>query len=518
MSWMKPVRLLVVLTLLTSLGCSSSSSDRSSVPAPGDSLPALHAVPDEIDVGRIVDAAGREVLLRGVNVNAHVDYWQYDPDLFTTYPFTEDDADMIAAMGWNMVRLLLSWSRIEPSPGEYDEAYLDEIAESVAMLRQRGIYTLIDLHQDAWGPSLVAPPDESCPSGTRPAGGWDGAPQWATFDGGQRRCEAGERELVPAVQAAWKAFFENMQGPGGVGIRTRYAQMFRHVVARFANDDSVAGYDVMNEPNVFAPEQEPLLSEFYNETLAAMRDAELEVGAPKRLFFFEPSIAWHAVGLPAPPFEQDDQVVYAPHIYQGGINAGTLEDGFARAADDSVRLYEGAPVVTGEWGSSPTRAADPEDDYFERHLAEQERYRFGATIWTWREACGDAHKYNDVRDGRIPYVWGFFEVNCETNTVEGPRTEYRDVLQKMAVRFAPGALTELDWAPDDTELSASGDDAPAGNRLEVFVPTDDPASVEVESSGLGAIELVPWFGGSLFYARAEGGPWSIRLALPPSGP
>ena len=34
------------------------------------------------------------------------------------------------------------------------------------MLRERGIYTLIDLHQDAWGPSLVAPPDEACPSGT----------------------------------------------------------------------------------------------------------------------------------------------------------------------------------------------------------------------------------------------------------------------------------------------------------------------------------------------------------------
>ena len=99
MSWMKPVRLLVVSTLLTSLGCSSSSSGSSSPPTPGDPLPALHAVPDEVDGGRIVDASGREVLLRGVNVNAHVEYWQYDPDLFTTYPFTTDDAEMIAAMG-----------------------------------------------------------------------------------------------------------------------------------------------------------------------------------------------------------------------------------------------------------------------------------------------------------------------------------------------------------------------------------------------------------------------------------
>jgi len=83
----------------------------------------------------------------------------------------------------------------------------------------------------------------------------------------------------------------------------------------------------------------------------------------------------------------------------------------------------------------------------------------------------------------------------------------------MTVRFAPGALTAVDWAQDDTELTASGDDAAAGNRLEVFVPTDDASSVEVQASGLGDVESVPWFGGTLFFAPADGGPWSIRLAL-----
>ncbi|MBT8482338.1 MAG: cellulase family glycosylhydrolase, partial [Myxococcales bacterium] len=133
-------RTLALVSLLAFAGC--QSADGSAVPpSPGDPLPALQAVPDPAEGGRIVDASGREVLLRGVNVNAHVEYWQYDPELFTTYPFTEEDADMIAAMGWNMVRLLLSWSRVEPSPGEYDEAYLDEIADSIAMLRERSVYT-----------------------------------------------------------------------------------------------------------------------------------------------------------------------------------------------------------------------------------------------------------------------------------------------------------------------------------------------------------------------------------------
>jgi endoglycosylceramidase len=505
-----PNRFRLLLALLGVLGCSTGTGG--GPPTRGDALPALHAVADPQHVGRIVDESGREVLLRGVNVNGHVDYWQYDPDLFTTYPFTEADADLIASMGWTMVRLLLSWSRVEPEPAMYDEAYLDEIAESISMLRERGIYTLIDLHQDAWGPSLAAPPDEVCAPPTRPAGGWDGAPAWATHDQDEPRCENGQRELVPAVQAAWESFFDNVEGPGGIGIRDRYAQMFGHVVARFATDDSVAGYEVMNEPNAFRVGQEQQLVDFYEDCLEAMRAAEESVGAPRRLFFFEPSIAWGVVGLPAPPsFDHDDQVVYAPHIYQGGIHPGTIEEGFVRAADDSVRLYGGAPVVTTEWGSDPTRAEDPEDDYFERHLAEQERYLFGATLWTWREACGDAHKYGDARDGRIPDVWGLFQVDCATNTIEGQRAAYRDLLQKMALRFAPGALSEVDWAPDDSELTASGAQATAGNRLEIFVPTQDPASVEIEANGFASMESTPWFGGTLFYANADGGPWSVRL-------
>ena len=514
MSCLSPLRISIASCLLVAFGCTSTSEGGSEVPAPADALPALVAVPDAEDVGRIVDADGREVLLRGVNVNAHIEYWQYDPELFTTYPFIDRDADMVAAMGWNMVRLGLSWSRVEPEPGEYDEEYLDELAEAVAMLRERGVYTLMDLHQDPWSPHVVAPPDQECPEGARPTGGWDGAPEWALFDDGLPRCEVigAPRELIPVVQAAWRNFMDDVEGPGGVGIRTRYAQMFGHLVARFAQDDSVVGYEVINEPALFEPGQEVQLTDFYEDCLAEMRAAEDRVGAPRRLFFFEPSVGWNAVGLPAPPpFDHDDQVVYAPHIYQGGIDPPTLEGGFARAAQDSTMLYGGAPVVTTEWGSGPDRAKDPEDDYFERHLQEQDSYRFGAAIWTWREACGDAHKYNEVRDGKIPEVWGFFEVDCETNTIEGERTEYRDTIQKMALRFAPGALSEVDWAKDDTELSASGDDAPSGNRLEVFVPTDDATTVSVESTGLGAVESVPWFGGTLFYARAEGGSWSIRL-------
>ncbi|MGD8825228.1 MAG: cellulase family glycosylhydrolase [Myxococcales bacterium] len=499
----------LLLSLSLSAGCGESSN--SGPPSPGDPLPVLQAVPGAASSGRIIDESGREVLLRGVNVNAFVDYWQYDPDLFTTYPFTSEDADAIAAMGWTSVRLLVSWSRVEPSPGTYDEGYLDEVAGAIAMLRARGVYTLLDLHQDAWGASLAAPPDEVCEGDSLPAGGWDGAPEWATFDGGEPRCVRGPREFTPAVVAAWRAFLDDAPGPGGVGIQTRYVEMFAHLVARFANEDAVFGYDLMNEPNVFDPADQAILSSFYENALSAMRQAEQSVGAPRRLFVFEPTAAWW-LGFPAPPpFAHDDQVVYSPHIYQEGLGGGTIENGFARAVGEAADSYGGAPVITGEWGSDPARAASPDDDYFQRHLAEQDRYRLGATMWTWREACGDPHKYEPVRNGTVPEVWGFFEVDCSTNTITGPRTALFDVLRKMTVRFAPGPIASLRWMPDDTMLEVSGNDAEPGNRLEIFTPTADASDLEIDASGVGPIESVPWFDGTLVHGLAQGGAWSVRV-------
>lgn len=128
-------------TLLVLGSC--QNGNKTVIRTPDDPLPSFMAATNETEPGRIVDSLGRQVLLRGVNVNSHVEYWQYDPDIPTTYTFTEEDADLLATMGWNLVRLAISWSRVEPSPGEYDDAYLEEVAASVAKLRQRGIYTLI---------------------------------------------------------------------------------------------------------------------------------------------------------------------------------------------------------------------------------------------------------------------------------------------------------------------------------------------------------------------------------------
>jgi endoglycosylceramidase len=476
-------------------------------------LPDLHAEPDAENGRRILDAEGREVLLRGVNVNALAEYWAYG-DLPTVFPFTEADADRMAAIGWNVVRLLLSWSRVEPAPGIYDDAYLEQVRAAVRVLAARGIYTILDLHQDAWGPTLAARPDETCTPPVQPAFGWDGAPGWATLDGGAPRCpNLGVRELSPAVTASFAAFFADTADGTGVGIRTRYAAMLGHVARVLAAEPGVAGYDLMNEPNAFFDQQVAQLADLYAAAIAAIRAGEVDAGSPSRLVFFEPSAIWNLIGTGAPPdFARDRDVVYAPHLYQGGLDSQPITPQFALARTDA-NIYGGAPVLTGEWGSDPRRASDPEDDYFLEHQRLQDESRIGATLWTWRESCGDPHKAGDVRSGNVPYVWGEFEVDCATgNTVTGVRQDLIDQLTRGYVRAAPGRLVTTTYDPATGALTASGVEAPAGAELLVFYPSVGSANVVLGPSGLDDARLVRSAAGDLYVAaRAVGGAWTLTI-------
>ena len=147
--------------------------------APGNHLGPIHAELDPVNGGRFVDAEGREVMLSGINLKSLGEYWRYDPEIDPIFYWNDEDAEKFADIGWNVVRLVISWSRVEPAPGEYDESHLAEIEHAIRLFESHGIYTLIDLHQDAWGPTLAAREDENCPEGTTPAFGWDGAPGWA---------------------------------------------------------------------------------------------------------------------------------------------------------------------------------------------------------------------------------------------------------------------------------------------------------------------------------------------------
>lgn len=193
---------------------------------------------------QIVDTTGRQVLLRGVNVNQLSDYYAKDPALPTVQPLSETDFADMARMGFDVVRLGVSWSRLEPSPGAFDQNYVQQIRLAVGWASRHGLYTVLVIHQDAWGKFVASPPGVVCPPGLSPAIGWDGAPAWATLLDGMTTCRGPVREASPAVVQAFTNFYLHRDG-----IQTRLVQTWARLARAFATEAAVAGYDLFNEPH-----------------------------------------------------------------------------------------------------------------------------------------------------------------------------------------------------------------------------------------------------------------------------
>jgi endoglycosylceramidase len=383
------------------------------------------------------------------------------------------------------------------------------------MLAKHGIYSIIDLHQDAWSATLAARDNETCPEGRVLALGWDGAPAWATLDEVQPRCTiAGIRETSPAVRTAWVAFWQDSPGQDGVGIRTRYAQMLGHIAERFAVHAAVAGYDVMNEPNAFTPTEQSGLAALYEDSLREIRAAEERANGFPHLLFFEPSALWSQAGEGPPnDFIRDANVVYSPHIYTGGFNGGDISREAFQIARDEAALFDGAPVFSGEWGSDPDRASPDGDSYFLDHLRYQDDFHFSSSLWTWRESCGDPHKTADYRAGRIPEVWGEFEVDCTDNSVNGLRQDLVRQLTRPALHAAPGRIETISYDPVSGSFRASGIEA-TGGQLVIFYPAAKHGQPTVTSSnGLNEIRELEGPGNQLYLiAEVIDSTWSLAVS------
>ena len=110
---------------------------------------------------------GRVVILRGINARVaglfDVSFDDGRAPLETIPDLPDDDVARMASLGFNLLRLPLSWSAFEPQPGVWSPAFLDTLARIVASCRSHGVYVLLDVHQDAWSKEI----------------GEDGAPLWA---------------------------------------------------------------------------------------------------------------------------------------------------------------------------------------------------------------------------------------------------------------------------------------------------------------------------------------------------
>ena len=477
--------------VLPSTGAASATSRRST-----DAASAAASVPEgflRADGRLITDGDGNQVLLRGVNVNQLVDFYQPRADVAATRPLTEDDFIRIAAQGFNVVRLNLSWSALEPERGEFDAGYVERVTEAVGWAKQHGVRVVLDMHQDSWFNGATEE-GTVCRPGTDPMWGYDGAPAWATITDAAPRCQFQGRDISPAGNRAFQHFYFDTDG-----VQDALVETWGRLAEVFADEPTVAGYDLLNEPGFgeTAPVTTSLLlGRYYDRAIEAIRAA----GAPQ-IVFVEPSILWSGLGFdsgPTPGFTDDRNIVFSPHLYAESLTMDRSLGippivGMDRQFVLAQRVADeyGAPLWSGEYGYW----GDDADvvDRLVRYADAEDANRLGSAYWVWKQACGDP------QNGIGPTGNGLMVQDCETGD-DDPRDDLLRILTRAYPRSAPGVLTKL--VADGATVELAGTAEQPGCRLEVWVPGD--AEPDVQTTGLTDVASAAVPGGWIITGCAEG--------------
>ena len=151
----------------------------------------------------VTDAQGRVVILHGVNM-----VYKRPPYFPSAAGFDAPDAAFLARHGFNTVRLGLIYAGVEPAPGSYDEAYLDQIASTERLLADHGIFSQLDFHQDLYNERFQG----------------EGWPDWAVLDDGLPAApQLGFPDnyfAMPGLIRSFDNFWANASGREASGSRT----------------------------------------------------------------------------------------------------------------------------------------------------------------------------------------------------------------------------------------------------------------------------------------------------------
>lgn len=282
--------------------------------------------------GQFVDAAGRVVVLRGVNIAGNS---KVPPFAVIDHPAL---LDPLPAIGMNVLRFLFTWEAFEPEPGVYNQAYLDYYRNAVDWAWQRGIYVILDIHQDGFSRYTLG-------------GCGEGFPVWAlppevpihTPDNSETCKRWGLRMNVDGeMQFAWSEFFR-----GANGIRNRYLDMMEFLAGVFAGHPGVIGYDLLNEP---WGDELTELPQLYEDTAARIRAQD-----PNGILFIEPTALVSSGQLSVLPQPSFDNFSYAAHYYEGSVViVGEWFGNSIKEPIDQMKLKAaqlGGPLFVGEFGA-----------------------------------------------------------------------------------------------------------------------------------------------------------------------
>jgi hypothetical protein len=296
----------------------------------------------------IVDGAGKAVLLRGVNY----------PGYECAHPrgHRESDYASFAQMGFNVVRLPISWANLEYYKGRFDSNFLIWYVDfDVRWAKKYGLYVVLDMHQWQWSSNF----------------GGCGAPDWSVA-----KYSPDELGMRKAVSDFW----------ADPSLQDHLAMVWKNIAGYYANEPAIAGYDLLNEPWMYTsiiPELNAThIDSFYIKVTQAIRAVD-----PNHIIFLEPANMNTFNTL------FDDKIVWAPHFYPWSFATKYYAENLTILEADLEAKYQRfvlrsrTPMWIGEFG------AFMKDHSAEHWLGDAkrlfDRYQVGWAWWAYAKSTDE---------------------------------------------------------------------------------------------------------------------------------
>lgn len=332
----------------------------------------------------IRDSHDRVITLRGVNAGGRSKFPPYSPFEYEDGAFDAALAtylDRPKTWGFDVLRVPFSWNAAEPTEGTWDEEYLARYDALLDAAHARGMWTIVDFHQDIYAEALCG----------------DGFPDWTLDDPPEphRDCENWARAYTTApVQDAFDAFWFDTGG-----VRTQFGAMWDMMVDRHADRPGVIGFEIINEPSEGSTRlsewETDVLSPFFTEYVARVqaRDSDALV------FIDAGGVAGVALATDMTRPEGDN-IVFAPHYYQPGalFDGAVVQNVFEQLTrwDEKGAEWD-VPVLLGEFGVVGTHI--DAGAYMGWHYDAFEQLQMHATVWEYSES---------------PELWNFEDLSLLT--------------------------------------------------------------------------------------------------------
>lgn len=403
-----------------------------------------------------------------------MDYW-------AGKPIDQDrtDLEFIAESGFNAIRLVINWDRIEPEPDTYDADYIALVARHARLAWEAGLYVIVDLHQDMYGVGF----------------GLHGAPRWTCDESNYDSFSPIEpwffNYYSTEVSACFDGFWKSPE------LQSHHHRAARELAKSLTDIDGVVGFDPHNEPFPgtipFEQFERDYLGPFY-ERFGEVVDEIL----PGRIVFFEPAVTFSvarqtsfaATGSAPARF-------FFPHYYnmtvetnlQWDEDAGADQDWVNAAADQAARLK--VPWGLGEMGGNTD--TPNLDDFLMSFYDMLDQAHAASFLWLFTRGTGGFGLVDEATDDWKPVAAAF--LRPAPSAVAGTPLEYG---------WDPVARTfRLEWEEDqttgDTEIILPKWISQAGYTLTV----DD-----VELARPAADD-----GGRLAIPGGKGGPRNLSIAV-----